>query len=197
MHAIMHHPKKDVLIVGLRSKHPYTPFSEESTQMIHTMGNVECIELCDILPKIRRKVLDAKDLLAFCELRYLSGSYKCNTKIKQREIRRIENPFTSKKSGSRGARHGKLKRNARIYQARLCLRKAHKNGFRTILQRFQGCEIYNNSQLNIGWAEELSEHVDEIAQEDRSYVATWQEGQRQTKCGHERTVLEHYENFMK
>ena len=46
MCAIKNHDNKDALIAELRSKHPYTPFSEESTQMVHTMGNLECFEVC-------------------------------------------------------------------------------------------------------------------------------------------------------
>ena len=41
-----------------------------------------------------------------------------------------------------------------------------KKGFETILQRFQGCETYRSSQLNIGWTEEFCKHLDEIAREE-------------------------------
>ena len=50
------------------------------------------------------------------------------------------------------------------------LEKAHKKGFKTILQRFQTCEIYRNSQTDIGWTEEFCKHFDELAQENHSYV---------------------------
>ena len=53
----------------------------------------------------------------------------------------------------------------------------HKNGFKTLLQRLQECETRRNSQLNIGRNEGFSKHVDEIAQDDHPYVATWQERQ--------------------
>ena len=39
---------KNALIPELQSNHPKTPFSEESKQMIHIMGNVEGFELCEI-----------------------------------------------------------------------------------------------------------------------------------------------------
>ena len=47
----MRHPNKDALIAELRSKHPYTLFSEESKRCIHTQGNVEGFEVCEISPK--------------------------------------------------------------------------------------------------------------------------------------------------
>ena len=77
VHWIMHHPNKDALIADLRSKHPYTPFSEESRQMVHTTGNLERFEL----------------------LRYLYVSYRCNTEIKHREIRHMDNPSLHNQEG--------------------------------------------------------------------------------------------------
>ena len=50
--AIMNHKKENALIAELQCKHPFTPFSEESKQMIHTLGKVEGFELCEISPKI-------------------------------------------------------------------------------------------------------------------------------------------------
>ena len=50
---LMHerHPNKDALTAELQSNFPYTPFNEESTQMIHTQGNVEGLELYQISDK--------------------------------------------------------------------------------------------------------------------------------------------------
>ena len=53
-----------------------------------------------------------------------------------------------------------------------------RTGSKTILQRFEVCETYRNSQWNIGWTEGFCKHLDEIAQADHSYVAAWQERQR-------------------
>ena len=35
--------------------------------------------------------------------------------------------------------------------------------------------------MNIGWTEEFCKHVDDLAQDDHSYVATWQERERYGK----------------
>ena len=46
--------------------------------------------------------------------------------------------FVIEKGGSRGARHGQSEVQREHHQANVCFRKAHKNGFNTFLQRFQG-----------------------------------------------------------
>ena len=55
------------------------------------------------------------------------------------------------------------------------IEKGAQERVQTSLQRFQWCETYRNSQLNVGWTEACCNHWDEIAQEDHSYAATWQE----------------------
>ena len=46
----MNRPHKDPLIAELERKHPYTPFSEELKHMVHTLGNVEGFDVCEISP---------------------------------------------------------------------------------------------------------------------------------------------------
>ena len=53
VHQVKNHPNKDALIADLQSNRTYNPFSKESRQMLHTMGNVECSELCEISSKIQ------------------------------------------------------------------------------------------------------------------------------------------------
>ena len=47
VHAILSHPNKDTLIAELQSNNPYTPFSEESKHMIHSLAIVESFKLCE------------------------------------------------------------------------------------------------------------------------------------------------------
>ena len=51
VHQVKNHPNKDALTADLQSNRSYILFSEESKQMIHTLGNVECFELhmCTVL----------------------------------------------------------------------------------------------------------------------------------------------------
>ena len=53
VHQVMHHPNKDAWIADLQNNRPFHPLSKESKQMIPTMGNVECFELCVISLKAR------------------------------------------------------------------------------------------------------------------------------------------------
>ena len=53
MCQVKNHPNKDAVIVDLQSYRTYNPCSEESKQMFHNMGNVECFELCEISSTIR------------------------------------------------------------------------------------------------------------------------------------------------
>ena len=110
--AIMNHENKDALIAELQSKHPYTPFSEELKRFIHTQGNVEGFELCDIFTKIQcphcMKYL--MEGLVLVWLRYWSGHHRCNTEIiTERELRCLDDPQLHHQEGGEpgGARHGR------------------------------------------------------------------------------------------
>ena len=65
------------------------------------------------------------------------------------------------------------------------LRKArrHKSGGnKTILDRWHNGDKYRKSLSDIGWTEELIIEYDEIALQDHSYGATWQERSRNEKA---------------
>ena len=53
-----------------------------------------------------------------------------------------------------------------------------KKDYKSMLHRFQTQESCHNSQIHKGWSEEFCKHLDELAGEDRSYVATcWETAQ--------------------
>ena len=93
VHAVIHHPNKDALIADVQREPQYNLFSEESKQMIHNMGNVECFERCEISLKVQCR----------CCLKYWTeGIVHCTcgtclvstefTKIESGMIQRIDNP---------------------------------------------------------------------------------------------------------
>ena len=51
LYVVQNHPNKEALIKDLQQKHPYNPFSEESANMIHDVGNVEYFEMCETYTK--------------------------------------------------------------------------------------------------------------------------------------------------
>ena len=53
---IENHPDRHVLQQDLRQNQSFNPFSQESKQMIHEVGNIEVCELLDTEPKTQCKV---------------------------------------------------------------------------------------------------------------------------------------------
>ena len=72
-------------------------------------------------------------------------------------------------------------------QAHRCLKKARKKGFDTILQLFQQCNIFRESQLASGLDEEPCRRLDIVALEDHSYVST--HGQGEKEIGHQHYIF--------
>ena len=181
-HQVMHHPNKGALIADSQNNPPYNRISEESKQMINTLGNVECFELCDISPKIQCLccLKHWTEEIVYCT----SGTCLVPTKFTRKKKRKRFDALTIpniviKKGGSHGARHGKSEQRE-YHQAKQCLSKARKK-IDSIFQCFQQCETYKNSQMRRGWDEDLCKRSDRVAQEDHSYIATWEERQRYEK----------------
>ena len=53
---IENHPHRHALQRDLQQSQSFNPFSTESTQMIHEVGNIELFELLDTEPKAQCKV---------------------------------------------------------------------------------------------------------------------------------------------
>ena len=120
VHEIMLHPNNDALIAELRRNTPYTHFSEESKQMIHTLGHVESFELCQVSQDSMSplyELLDGRNYLFW--LRYL-----------------LYSPSSQSKRVQTGE-HGKPKK---LWKRR---KRRVTNLF---LHRFQKQEFYRNSQ---------------------------------------------------
>ena len=86
--------------------------------------------------------------------------------------------FVVKKRSRHGADCGKTDALRENHQARQCFSKALKLKFCSILERFQKHDTYRESQSAVGWTEDTCRRLDEIAKEDKSYIATWTEWQR-------------------
>ena len=85
--------------------------------------------------------------------------------------------FVTKKGSFRGARHGKTDDQREYHQVRVSLRKAKRNNFKAVPERFQKQDS-RESQIAIGWTEDTCKPLDQIANEDRSHTATKSERQR-------------------
>ena len=54
IHQFETHPNKEALQADLKQNRAFNPFSEQSKEMIYSMGNMEYSEICEITPKIQR-----------------------------------------------------------------------------------------------------------------------------------------------
>ena len=171
VYQVKNHPNKYALIADLPSNRPYNPFSEESKQMVHTLGNVECFELWEISPGLQypycRKYWTESIVYCACGACLIPSESTRKLNRVRFDALTIPNFVIA----------------TRVPSSKRLLGEGEKEElrFKTILQRFQGSETYRDSQFNIGWDEEFCEHSDEITQESHSYVATWQERQRYKK----------------
>ena len=84
--------------------------------------------------------------------------------------------FVVKKRSRHGADCGKTDALREYHQARHCFTKALK--ICSILERFQKHDTYRESQHAVGWTEDTCRRLDQIAKEEKSYIATWSERQR-------------------
>ena len=108
---------------------------------------------------------------------YMLDSHRIYTTVDLSNVRCTDHPNLVIKTATRhGARHGKTEAQREYKQAKDFLRKAIKNKYCSILQRFQQSEMY--SQQAIGWDEETCRRLDSIVREDDSYIATWNERRR-------------------
>ena len=193
------------LMADLHSKHPFTPFSEEAKQIIHTPGNVEGVDLCDISPQSQ---------CPYCLKHWMERivSCDCGTGLVASDATRRLNGerfevltlrhFTTKKGGNGGARHGRSEEQRAYYEAKDCFKKARKRGFESILPRFQACEINRSSQLVSDGLEEFCRRSDDLGlirgypartRKIRKGVENMLKQQRTcgTNSGHELTSLQH------
>ena len=111
-------PGRDALIAEMQGNTPFTPFSEESKRMIHTLGHVESFELCQKSHKIPS---------LHCP-KYLEGAIVCDCGtclIPSEEARRLNGERTflqsflhSQKGSTPGARHDRSEDQKADHQAK-------------------------------------------------------------------------------
>ena len=83
---IENHPNRHALQRDLQQSQSFNPFSQESKQMIHEVGNIELCELLDMEPKTQCKV---------CFSYWDVGIVYCTGTSCEKEQRRIRNSFNT------------------------------------------------------------------------------------------------------
>ena len=133
---------KNSSIADLQSDRPHNPISEKSKQMIHTLGNVECLELCNISAKVQ---------CLYCLKYWTEGivdrtcgtcwfTTECTRKVNRERFDALTVPnFVIKKGVRHGSRYGKSEAQREYFQAKDCMRKAKKE--------IQSFSVSNNARL--------------------------------------------------
>ena len=181
------HPSRESLIEDLNKTEEFNPFSERSKELTTSMGNTEYFELCETSANMQ---------CPQCALYWEAGIFFCTCgncmqlteRNRQLNTARYDvlsiTGYVIKKNPSHAARNGPSMRQCMYYKAHDMLRKARKHksgGYKSILDRWHDDEKYRKSFSDVGWTEEQIIQYDEIALEDHSYVATWQERSRNEK----------------
>ena len=152
-HQFETHPNKEALQRDLKQNRAFNPFSEQTKEMIYSMGNMEYVEICEITPNIQcpNCVTRWPKVIVFCTCgRCLRPSDKVRKLNSDRyDVLSIPN-YVIKKSPFHGARHGNTERQRIHHAAHVSSIKAEKKGFTSILDRFLKCPIYRRSQVDIG-----------------------------------------------
>ena len=89
IHQFETHPNRAALQADLKQNHASNPFSEQSKEMIYSMGNMEYFEICEISPKIQCSNCMTHWTKRHCilYLRNMLATFRLNSKIKQRPLR--------------------------------------------------------------------------------------------------------------
>ena len=128
---IENHPNRHALQRDLRQSHSFNPFSPESKQMIHEVGNIELCELLDTEPKTQCKVcLSYWDIgIVYCTIgHFLRRGTEKNKKFIQYTMDLLSIPdfFFLRKGRLHGHRYGKKPGDREYYIANPLKRSARR-----------------------------------------------------------------------
>ena len=151
------------------------------------MGNVELFELCETIPKVQCSecLLCWNQGIVYCTCGHLLKESGASQHVHQWRFDAfsIEN-YVIKKGRPRGARHGKTQAQKEHLIAHNARRRCLKKKFEGIHDRFLKDSTYRDSQLKIGWTEEMCLAMNKLAQEDHSYCPLPEEFDRYWKNWH-------------
>ena len=172
---IENHPNRHALQRDLQQSQSFNPFSQESKQMIHEVGNMELCELLDtepktqckvmfIIPGHRHRLLHVRTLLA-------------KRKRGESEIHPVHDGPLSipdnyiKRGRPHGHRCGEKPGDKEYYIAHQ-LKKKCKKYFQGIHDRFVRDDKFRRNMIEIGRTEDLCRQMDDLADEDHTHHLT-------------------------
>ena len=175
---IENHPNRHALQRDLQQSQSFNPFSQESKQMIHEVGNIELCEVLDTEPKTQCKVcLSYWDIgIVYCTCgHFLRKGTEENKKFIQYTMNLLSNPnYYFKKGRPDGHRYGKKPRD-REYCIAYQLKKCEKKYYQGIHDRFVRDNKFRRNMIEIGRTENVCRQMDDLADEDHTHHLTPQE----------------------
>ena len=175
---IENHPNRHALQRDLQQSQSFNPFSHESKQMIHEVGNIELCELLDMEPKAQCKVyLSYWDVgIVYCTRGHFSrNGTEENKKFLQYivDLPSILNYYINKGRPHRH-RYWKKPEDHEYYITNSLKKKCKKRDFLGHDQ-FIRDEKFRKNMFNIGRTEEICREMDKLADEDHTHHITPEE----------------------
>ena len=176
---VENHPNRHALQRDLRQSHSFNPFSQESKQMVHEVGNIELCELFDTEPKTQCKVcLSYWDIgIVYCTCgHFLRKGREENQKFINYTMNLLSIPYYYIKKGRHhGHRFGKKPGDKEYYIANQLKKKCKKKNFQGIHDRFVRDKQFRSRMIQIDRTEDLCRQMDDLADKDHTHHLTPQE----------------------
>ena len=170
---IENHPHRHALQRDLQQTQSFNPFSPESKQMIHEIGNIELCELLETEPKTQCKVcLSYWDVgIVYCTCgHFLRKGTEDNKKFVQYTMDLLSIlSYYIKKGRPHGHRYGKKPGDREYYIAHSLKKKCKKKNFLGIHDRFIRDEKFRKNMFDNGRTEEICRQMDDLADEDHTH----------------------------
>ena len=175
---IENHPDRHALQRDLQQSQSFNPFSQESKQMIHEVGNVE---LCELLDGSQNTVQSMSIILVrgyvYCTCgHFLRNGTDENKKFVQYTMDLLSIPnYYIKKGRHHGHRYGKKPGDYEYFVANSLKKKCKKKNLLGIHDRFIRDEKFRKNMFDVGRSEELCREMDKLANEDHTHHITAEE----------------------
>ena len=176
---IENHPNRHALQRDPQQSQSFNPFSQESKEIIHEVGNLELCELLDVEPEAQCKVClsywDAGIVYCTCG-HFLRDDTKENKKYLKSVLDLFSIPnFYIKKGRPHGHRYGKKEGDHEYFIANQLKKKCKKREFLSIHDRFIRDARFRKTMIELGRTEEVIREMDKLANEDHTHHATEEE----------------------
>ena len=176
---IENHPNRHALQRDLQQSQSFNPFSQESKEIIHEVGNIELCELLDVEPKAQCKIClsywDVGTVYCTCG-HFLRDGTEENKKFVQYTMGLLWIPnYYIKKGRPHGHRYGKKPGDHEYYIANSLKKKCKKKIYLGIYDRFIRDEKFRKNMFDIGRTEEICREMDKLADEDHTHHITAEE----------------------